>query len=104
MDDSTISLPATALRKRDYSCDEAGPMDPGKHTAPKYIEPQAGDPVDFSVRGSVVSVENGIAAVRIAFVNDKRVELPAIEQGDRATERDRLREVAAQADSEEGDY
>lgn len=103
MDDSTISLPATALRKRDYCCDESGPMDQGKHTAPKYIEPQAGDPVDFSVRGSVVSVENGIATVRIAFVNDKRVQVQETEQGERATEGDRLRESAMQAD-EEGDY
>lgn len=83
--DCELVVPASSLRRRDYSGEESCCC-PGeskgkdKKDGPKWVEPEAGDPVDFHVRGTVVSVDGGHAKVHVAFVNDKRPEKPVEEK------------------------
>lgn len=68
-----LRVPADTLATPDYSA----PMAAGSKEEPAKIVPQVGDPVEFRVRGSVTALENGVAVVRVAFVNDQRPEMPA---------------------------
>jgi hypothetical protein len=109
--DSTITVPAPVLRRRDYSDDSptvcCGEPVKGKKHEPKYVEPEPGDPVDFHVRGTVKAVEAGMATVHVAFINDKRVERPAQKEdadNERGREAQQLRAAAEAADEGSEDY
>lgn len=100
----TITIPANKLAIRNYNA----PTKEGEK--PEMIQPQAGDPVDFSVKGSVESIdEAGNATVKIAFINGERCEeaapkQPAEEPEKKEMSEDALRQMAAEVDEDSSDY
>src|SRR4051812_34580808 len=64
-----VTVPAKALAVRNYN----SPVAADGKGEPEMIAPQAGDPVDFSVKGSVASIDGDTATVHVAFVNGERV-------------------------------
>lgn len=68
---TSITVPAKTLAIRNYN----KPAAEGEEA--EMVQPMAGDPVDFSVRGSVSSIEGDTATVNVAFVNGERVEAAA---------------------------
>lgn len=97
MQDCSLTLPAKSLAVKTY------PSAPGEKSEPLEVLPQAGDPVDFHVKGTVQAVENGTATVHVAFVNGERVEKPAAPKPAAADEdagdnEETLRKLAGAAD------
>lgn len=68
MDANTIKLPSSVLETEDYS----SPMEEGEDR--DKITPEVGDPVTFTVKGTVQSISGGKCAVHIAFIDGKRLE------------------------------
>jgi hypothetical protein len=92
-----LTLPASALETADFTAEpEEGEKRP-------TIQPEVGDPVTFSVRGTVKAITNGVATIHVAFVDGKRVEIGDEDdvpgEGD---EEGSLRKMAEQADSNGG--
>lgn len=69
--DCCLRVPAHALAIPDYNAPE-----PEKGKVRKKIPPMEGDPIDVSLRGTVTSIEGGVATVHIAFVNGERLAQP----------------------------
>lgn len=88
----TLTLPTELLATRDYS----EPTPEGED--PTMIQPEQGDPVTFTVKGTIQSIAGNNATVQIAFVNDERPE----SDKDEAAEPDEasMKNMAAEADGE----
>lgn len=86
----TLNLPASCLATRDYS----EPTKEGED--PEMIQPEQGDPVTFTVKGTVQSLKDGVATVQIAFVNDER---PEEESGEAQDDEGKMLAAAKEADS-----
>ncbi len=65
------------------------------------VLPEAGDPVEFRVKGVVKSVSGDNAIVDIRFVNDEKVSAPKSAKDQRAQDEQDLQDAAAQADEQE---
>lgn len=88
----TLTLPAECLATRDYS----SPTPEGEDA--EMIQPEQGDPVTFTVKGTVQSISGGNATVQIAFVNDER---PESTEGEAAEpDESDMRDAAEAADKE----
>jgi hypothetical protein len=102
----TMTVPAKSLAVRNYNQPTAEGKDP------EMIQPEPGDPVDFSVKGSVVGIDKaGNATVKVAFVNGERCEVGSTdgqdmpeEADEAANEENKVRGLATEADEEAGLY
>lgn len=101
---NTITVPSSAVATTNYNSPVAAE---GKEW--EKIPAKAGDPVEFSVKGSVESIDDaGNAVVRIAFINGERLEAAPADQetdtpaDDAGPTEDDVRAMAAKADQASG--